>query len=507
MLKKIVLPFIFILLSHSILAQSALPLFVSDSLDQYVERALKAWQIPGLALCIVKDNKVVIMKGYGIREIEGNDKVDENTLFMIGSNTKAFTGTAVAMLENEGKCTLDDKVQKYLPDFTMKDLWVAKELNLTDILCHRIGMMTFQGDFMYWTSDLSSKEVITKFGLLTPTYGFRTKYGYTNAGFAIAGQCIEKISGKPWSEFIKEKILQPLKMNNTLPLASEIRNYSNSAKPHTFDNNKLVKIPFPKIDNLAPAASIGSSVSDMSHWLIAQLDSGKYLGQQVIPLQVIQKTRKAQTIVGRSTNLFDRNPFNFYGLGWFSESYKGKEIISHTGGVDGFVTSVTLIPEEKLGIVVLTNTDANYFYQALKWEIIDAYMGLHYRNYDSAMFGIYKKNKTKENNEFAALQDTIALHLKPTVDLKEFTGRYVHDVYGYIDISQNGNELNLTFQHHPDLKAKLIHISGNRFLCTYSNPIFGKKVFPFNVVDEKVKSFTLSVSDFLEYTTYRFTKE
>jgi hypothetical protein len=245
----------------------------------------------------------------------------------------------------------------------------------------------------------------------------------------------------------------------------------------------------------------------MSHWLIAQLDSGKYLGQQVIPLQVIQKTRKAQTIVGRSTNLFDRNPFNFYGLGWFSESYKGKEIISHTGGIDGFVTSVTLIPEQKLGIVVLTNTDANYFYQALKWEIVDAYMGLPYKNYDSAMLGIYQKNKTKENNEFAALQDTIALHLKPTVDLKEFTGRYVHDVYGYIDISQNGNELNLSFQHHPDLKAKLVHISGNRFLCTYSNPTFGKKVFPFNVVEEKVKGFTLSVSDFLEYTTYRFTKE
>ncbi|RPI70502.1 MAG: class A beta-lactamase-related serine hydrolase, partial [Ignavibacteriales bacterium] len=170
--------------------------FITDSLDAYVEEALTTWQIPGIAVCVVKDGEVVLSKGYGVREAGKDDKVDENTLFMIGSNTKAFTGTALALLEHDGKLSMDDKVQKYLPDFTMKDPWVAKELNLTDIVSHRMGMETFQGDFMYWTSDLTMDKVIQKFGQLTPTYGFRTKWGYTNAGYAIAGKIIEKVSGK-----------------------------------------------------------------------------------------------------------------------------------------------------------------------------------------------------------------------------------------------------------------------------------------------------------------------
>src|SRR5690606_33130505 len=173
-------------------------------------------QIPGVAICIVKDGEVVLAKGYGVRKAGTEDKVDENTLFMIGSNTKAFTGTALALLEHDGKLSMDDKVQKYLPDFTMKDPWVAKELNLTDIVSHRMGMETFQGDFMYWTSDLTMDMVIQKFGLLTPAYSFRTKWGYTNAGYAIAGKIIENVSGKLWNEFLKERIFIPFNMNITI---------------------------------------------------------------------------------------------------------------------------------------------------------------------------------------------------------------------------------------------------------------------------------------------------
>ncbi|MGE5681748.1 MAG: serine hydrolase [Bacillota bacterium] len=498
---------ILLFIGKSITAQQPVPKFITDSLDTYLERGLKQWDIPGAGICIVKDGKVVLTKGFGVCELGKSEKVDENTLFMIGSNTKAFTGTALAILESDGKCTLEDKVQKYLPDFSMKDPWVAGHLNLTDIVSHRIGMMTFQGDFMYWTSDLSAKEVIKKFGQLTPLYDFRTRYGYTNAGFAIAGECIEKISGKTWAEFLKERIFDPLKMKRTLPLASQISGEENAAKPHTFENGKLIKLKYPEIDNLAPAASISSSVSDMSHWLIAQLDSGYYNGNKALPFSVIQKTRRPNSIVGRSTNMFERNSFNVYGLGWFIESYKGKEIVSHTGGIDGFVTSVTLIPEEKLGIVVLTNTDANSFYQALKWEVIDAYLGQPYRNYSQAMYILSEKSKAKENETLKADRDTVNMHLKPPVDLTEFTGRYVHEVYGYLDIAQKGNELEISFEHHPDLKGKLEYMNGGRFLCTYSIPTFGIKVIPFSIEGNKVKSMKLSVADFVEYTTYDFIKK
>lgn len=507
MRNKLLLPlFIFILFVNAE-AQEKLPAFIADSLDTYVERALKQWDIPGTSLCVVKNGKVVLMKGYGVRETGKNDKVDENTLFLIGSNTKAFTGTVMAMLEEQGKCSLNDRVQKYLPDFKMKDSWVAEHLNLTDIVSHRIGMETFQGDFMYWDADLTAQQVIEKFGMLTPKYDFRTRWGYTNAGFVIAGACIKKISGEDWADFVRNNIFHPLKMNSTLALLGEIPNAKNIAKSHTLVDGKLMVIPYPGVDHLAPAGSISSSASDMSHWLIAQLDSGRYDGSQVIPFSAIRRTRQPQSILGRNSNPFDRNSFGLYGMGWNIEDYRGREVVSHTGGVDGFVTSVTLLPGEKLGVVVLTNNDNNGFYTSLKWEIIDAFLGQPYRNYDKFYFDIYRKRQIKDDQELKALRDTVSMNLKPALDLDAFTGRYVHEVYGYLDIARDGNALVITFQHHPALKGKLECLGQNRFLCTYSDPVFGIKVLPFEIKGSKVKSMTLKVADFVETTTYDFIKQ
>ncbi|MGE5353160.1 MAG: serine hydrolase [Acidobacteriota bacterium] len=507
MRNKILLPILVFILFVNVNAQEKLPSFISDSLDTYVERALKSWEIPGVSVCVVKDGKVVLMKGYGVREAGKNDKVDENTLFAIGSNTKAFTGTALAMLEDEGKCSLNDKVQKYMPDFKMKDPWVAEHLNLLDIVSHRIGMETFQGDFMYWDADLTPKEVIEKFGMLTPKYDFRTRWGYTNAGFVIAGQCIKKISGEDWADFVREKIFRPLKMNNSLALLGEIPQAKNIAKSHTLVDGKLQVIPYPSVDHLAPAGSISSSVSDMSHWLIAQLDSGRYEGSQAIPFSAIRKTRQPLSIMGRSSNPYDKNPFGLYAMGWIIEDYKGHEVVSHTGGVDGFVTSVTLLPGDKLGVVVLTNNDNNGFYTSLKWEIIDAMLGLPYRNYDKLYLKAYVKKQQKDDEELKALRDTVSMNLKPAVDLDGFTGKYVNDAYGYLNIAREGNTLVMSFQHHPNLKGKLESLGGSRFLCTYNDPVFGIKALPFIIEGSKVKSMTLKVADFVEVTTYDFVKQ
>ncbi|MGN6166124.1 MAG: serine hydrolase domain-containing protein, partial [Flavisolibacter sp.] len=197
-----------------------LPSFVKDSLDGYVQKALADWKVPGAAVCIVKDGKVVVMKGYGVKEIGTNDKVDENTLFMIGSNTKAFTATALAMLDADKKLSLDDKVQKWLPDFKLYDPWVAKEATVRDLLCHRLGFETFQGDFMYFDSDLSLAEVREKFAELKPMYGFRSRWGYTNAAFMTAGEIIPKATNKTWAQFVKDSLFIPLQMNRSLVLSS-----------------------------------------------------------------------------------------------------------------------------------------------------------------------------------------------------------------------------------------------------------------------------------------------
>lgn len=523
-MKKSLLIIFLVSLTNLICFSQQIPSFISDSLDNYVNRALEQWQIPGAALLIVKDGKIIVAKGYGIKELGANDKVDEKTMFMIGSNTKAFTGTLLALLEHEKKLNMEDKVVKYLPNFKMKDEWINNNLNLIDIITHRMGLETFQGDFMFWSSDLNEDQVIEKFGMIPPQFDFRTKYGYTNAGYSIAAKIIKNVTGLEWKEYLKEKILLPLNMTRTTALSVDFANADNIAKPHTLVEGKLTLLPFENIDNMAACGSMGSSVSEISNWIIAQLDSGKVDGKEIIPFKVLQRTREPQTIVRRTRHLFNKTNFRLYGLGWVLEDYEGREIISHTGGVNGFVTSVTLIPKENLGIAVFTNTDKNSFYQSVKWEIIDSYLNLPYRNYDSIFYSNYLKQQENHNKWLKAIRDSVAMKNKPSVNIKEFEGKYKHDVYGYAEIKkviQNSPlkleserkasllelELELSLEHHSKIKGKLEHIGNNRFLCTYSDPIYGIRIFPFEVEDGKVKSFDLYVDEFIDYQAYKFIKQ
>lgn len=484
----------------------AQPSFVKDSLDNYVNTALKEWQIPGVSVCVVKDGKVVLMKGYGVKETGTAEKVDENTLFMIGSNSKAFTGTALAILDAEKQVSLDDKVQKWLPDFKMSDPWVAKETNIRDLLCHRLGFETFQGDFMYFDSDLTVAEVREKMGKLKPLYGFRSKWGYTNSAFMTAGEIIPKVTGKTWATYVTEKIFQPLGMNHTLALSKEITSSSNRALAHTVVLDELKKIPYGNIDNLAPAGSISSSANDLSHWVMAQLDKGKYDGKQVIPAAAIAQTWLPHSILGNGGTIFNKGHFNLYGLGWFLEEYAGRKIVSHTGGVNGFVTSVTLIPEEKLGIIVLTNTDANNFYEALKWEIMDAYFELPYRNYSQVYLQGHRNNEKEMMKQLALKKDTISSNPKTDLPLSAFAGTYVHDIYGNMIIALENGKLKASFEHHKGRYADLEALGGSRFFATFNDPLYGRKVWPFTIENGKVKSVTMKVADFVEFTPYEFIK-
>lgn len=508
---KTAVKFLFLLftLAEFTYAQPAaqLPAFITDSLDAYVARALADWQIPGAAVCVVKDGEVVLQKGYGLRELGKAESVDEHTLFMIGSNTKAFTGTALALLAHEEKCTLEDKVKKWLPEFRMHDPWVEENAILTDLVSHRLGMETFQGDFMYFDSDFTTKEIVANFGKLKPLYDFRTQWGYCNAGFLIAGECIGRISGDGWAETLRRRIFGPLEMNRTLALSSEMAGADNKAAAHTLHHGELKVIPYGEIDPVAPAGSISSSIHDMSHWLMAQLNGGKYKDKEVIPADVIRRTRRPESIVGRAGHPFNRRHYQLYAMGWQLEDYEGREIVSHTGGIHGFVTSVTLLPEENLGIVVLTNTDQNYFYEALKWEIMDAFLELPYRGYSQAYHGYWQRITAEQEAGIEKARDTVAMKPAPELPLEAFAGKYAHEVYGHLQIEKQGEALQVSFEHHPGLSATLEPMGGNRFLCTYNNPLYGVKVWPFAIEGGKVKSCTLRVNDFIEFLPYEFAKQ
>ena len=481
--------------------------FISDSLDIYINRALTNWRIPGAAVCIVKDNKVVLMKGYGIKELGLNNKVDENTLFMIGSNTKAFTATALAMLQVQGKLSLDDKVTKYLPEFKLENKFAGDEAVIRDLLCHRIGFRTFQGDFTFYNTDLTREQVIQKMSLVKAAYPFRTKWGYTNSAFLTAGQIIPKVTGKPWEVYLRENIFAPLGMMNTLALSADIPKSLNRSVPHTLVNGQLTAIPYCQIDGMAPCGAISSSVNDMSKWVLAQLNDGKVGQRQIIPSSAIEITRQPQDYVGSITYLSGEMSYELYGLGWFLQTYDNRQIVSHTGGVNGYVSSVTLVPKEHLGIIILTNTDVNNFYEAMKWDIIDAYLKQPFRDYNQRYLDRHKASQQKETAEDKKLRDSVALNRLLALPAAQYTGKYVNELYGSMTVTQGmGNDLEMRFEHHPKMYAHLQPLGGNRFYVTFSDPVLGKTIFPFTVVNGKVTGVRVKVADFVEYDPYDFKK-
>ncbi len=507
-MKKHLLVLILVLplLLSQAFGQDNIPAFIADSLDNYIARAFTAEKLPGLAVCIVKNGKVVLMKGYGVKEWGGDDSVDENTLFMIGSNTKAFTATALAMLQSENKLSLNDKVTQWIPEFRLDNQLAGEQAIIRDLLSHRIGFRTFQGDFTYWKSNLTRGEVIEKMGHIKAPYPFRTIWGYCNAAFLTAGEIIPRATGIQWEDFMKQKIFDPLGMTRTLALNAQLPSAENKAYAHDIVNGNLIVVPYCSMDNLAPAGSISSSANDLSKWMIMLLNNGKYGDIQVVPKAAIDETRYPHSIMGTGGALYNKGHFRLYGLGFDLREYEGRTIVSHTGAVTGFLSSLTLVPDENLGIVVLTNSIRNSLYYALNLEILDAFLGLPYRNYSRYFEFAEQFEKAKQVNLEKQFRDSVSLHLKTALPLQEYTGDYFNEVYGTIHINEQEGALLMKFQHHTNMHAKLESLGGNRFYVTFSDPEFETAVFPFVVENGKVKTVTVKVADFIEYTPYIFKK-
>jgi CubicO group peptidase (beta-lactamase class C family) len=509
-MKKILLP-VFILLAGAAFCQPQhidRSKFVRDSLENYINRAMTNWRIPGAAVCIVKDNKIILLKAYGIKELGLAAKADINTLFMIGGNTKAFTATVLAMLETQNKLSLDDKVTKYLPKFKLDDKPAGEMAIIRDLLCHRLGFRTYQGDFTFYNTNLTRDEVIAKLGQMKEAYPFRTKWGYTNSAFLTAGQIIPIVTGKPWEVFVKENIFAPLGMINTIALSADMPKSLNRTVPHTLINGILSPIPYAQIDGLAPAGAISSSVNDMSKWVLALLNDGRVGARQVIPSAAINATREPQDIVASVHHLDGENNYELYGLGWFIQDYAGHRLVMHDGGVNGYLTSVTLVPQDHLGIIVLTNTDQNDFFDALRWEIMDAYFKLPYRNYSDKYLAGFKAEAATGDVADKRLRDTVALNHPTALPLASYTGKYVNGLYGSM-ICEPGenNTLEMRFEHHTHMYAKLQALGGNRFYVTFSDPVLGKAVFPFTIQNGRVTGVRVKVADFVEYNPSDFKKE
>jgi len=506
---RILFPFLIAALFHSAALAQKLPAFVSDSLDAYIERSMKQFDLPGMAVAIVKDGKIVVAKGYGVREIGKPEKVDANSLFMIASCSKAFTATSLCMLQQEKKLSLDKKASAYVPGFRLKDSLASREVTLRDLLCHRIGLETFQGDFVHWNSKLTRKGIVQQLEKYEAPYSFRAQFGYCNAAFTAAGMAIASATnGVNWDQFVKEKFFDPLGMTRSSTTHAVISSDANACRPHTRIGGKEKTFPYDNIDNLGPAASINSCVNDLAKWLQLQLDSGRYGGKQIVPFEALQETRTAHTIVNDlNPKFFPSKHFSAYGLGWFLADYSGRKIIWHDGGAGGFLSNVTIVPEERLGFVILTNSDNNAMYEALHYQLLDAFFGQPYRNYSATYHKRQERKEKRDEEELKRHKELVAKKNTPPLPLKDFAGVYVNEAYGKMILKEENGKLLMGMEHHPHIGAVLEFREANTFLCTYNNPVFGIRVFPFEIKNEKVISFNASVNDFLDFMPYTFTKQ
>lgn len=427
-------------------------------LDAYFSKALNDWNVPGMAVGIVKDGKLVFSKGYGVKELGKPDKPDENTLFAIASNSKAFTTAAIAMMVKDGKLSLDDKVRKHLPYFELYNPFVSQDATVRDLLCHRIGFATFSGDAIWYLSDnLTAEQIIRRAKYLQPTYNYRAGYGYSNIMYITAGEVMKTIANKRWGQIIQERILTPLDMQRTITTSKDLDKKGNYATPHQLVNAKHSPIAWEDWEAVEATGGIISSVKDMSAWMIFNLNNGIWKGDTMLTprLRNTLWTPHNTFTVNQTDKDFDTH-FLGYGLGWDLSDYKGRMRVGHTGGYSGMVSIVALVPDEKMGVIVLTNGMRGGLMSAVANYAIDAYLNQKERDWSAEYLANAKKSQAADTR----ISDRIKARVsgtKPSLPVESYIGKYKADIYGDIEVKKEGEQLRLYFEHSKRFNATLEH--------------------------------------------------
>ncbi len=423
-----------------------------------IESWRTAYDVPGMSVGIIRDGEVLLSEGFGVLEEGKIAKADEQTLYSIASNTKAFISASLATLVEDGKITWDDKVKQWLPYFELYDPCVSEMMTIRDLLCHRAGLGTFSGDVIWYRSDYSAEEVIRHAAEIPAVYEFRNGYGYSNVMYIAAGEVIKAVTGKSWAEYTRKTFLKPLDMNRTLVSTNEINLTTNVATPHKPEGEVQNPIDWVNWDNMGAAGGIISSSDDMLKWIKMQLNKG-IIGPDTFFLpanQLVMWTpHNSFPVSTRAHELYGRN-FSGYGLGWSVSEYKGHFVASHTGGYDGMYSSVYLLPNEKIGVVVLTNSMKSIG-SMLTFEILDKLLGLPQNDWKERGLRNEVAGTEDRANRIKAITDVRKTGTKPSLTDAQIIGLYRDALYGDILIEKENNELFINFQSSPGLKAKLTH--------------------------------------------------
>ena len=441
-----------------------------DKLDNYFAQMVKDWDLPSATIGIVKDGKLVFSGNYGVKEIGKSESPDKNTLYAIASNTKAFTTSVIGMLVQEGKLNWDDKVRKHIPYFELYDACVSDQVTVRDLLCHRVGLGTFSGDVIWYKSDFSAEEIIRRYKHLPQSFEFRSGFGYSNLMYITAGELIEVVTGKSWAENIKERIFVPLGMNRSICTIDDLDSTGNYATPHAREDEKNIPIEWEDWGAVAATGGIISSVEDVSKWMIFNLNHGIWNGDTLLDkttLNTLWKPHNNFTVDHTSYDDFNAH-FKSYGLGWSLRDHHGRFRVSHTGGYDGMITAVTLIPDENLGVVVLTNGMKSPM-MAATYYAIDHFLGEDEIDWSAKMLES-RNNRQSSDTRISDRKKARVMGTRPSHELSAYAGTYKSDIYGKIMVDLMDGRLRLNFDRSPALTATLEHWHHDVFEIKWDQP-------------------------------------
>ncbi|MDE3165250.1 MAG: serine hydrolase [Acidobacteriota bacterium] len=459
-----------------------------DYVDRIVERARQAFDVPGIAVAIVKDGQVVHLKGYGVRRLGDPAPVTEHTLFRIASNTKAFTSAALAILVDQKRLAWDDPVTQYLPAFQMYDPYVTREMTVRDLLTHRSGLGLGAGDLMFFPpGDLPSEEIVRRLRYIRPATSFRSTYAYDNLLYLVAGSIIPAVNnGQSWGDFLKARIFTPLGMTGTVTDTGSFKQSKDAAAPHNNLSGKLEPLPQEDVDNNAPAGAMVSNVADLSKWLLVQLNGGVIEGNHrlfsaaqaremwtpVTIIPVAEPGKEADPAFAAT-----RPDFSAYALGWGVRGYRGKKLVGHTGMLSGFVSRTALLPDLKLGIVVLTNAEAEGAHSAIVNTVLDHYLGAPETDWIAAYQALDRKERSDAEAAVGKAGGARRTDTRPSLPAAAYAGRYRDAWYGDIRIEEHEGKLSIYFTHTADLAGDLEHWQYDTFVARWKNRTLNADAF------------------------------
>lgn len=465
----------------------------NQSFDQYVEKYVNAYELPGLAISIVHDDEVVFQEAYGYTNQVSKEALDPTAVFAIASLSKAFTATSIAILVDEGKLNWNDRVKDYLPYFNLKDEYVESQMTIEDLLSHRSGFNTFDGDLLWYGTDYSPEEIIKRFSEYELSYDFRTNYGYQNIMFIVAGEVVEEVSGQSLGEFIKQRIFKPLEMNNSYTSIAEFTANTKVAMPHT----KGVLDELRNYDNSAGAALLSSNVIDLSKWIQFWLNEGiSASGDTLLKKQTYHKILNLHTPISPSS--FDRQngiEFEGYGLGWFLMGYQGHKVAHHGGGLPGFISKIFMVPSQNLGGIVLTNGESS-LPAALMYSSIDHFLDYETEtNWAQTYLDFskrYQKNLQKKQEERHEARNK---KLKANLSIDQLVGIYEDDYYGEASVSKVDGQLYLELIPAKEIfSSTMTHWQQNTFRIKFKDEFLPEGFVTFQTnADGEVKSFTIDL--------------